>query len=142
MRDPYDRYAGAVRSDAGASRATVAQVVTRLQSTVVHGHVPPDSARIWSATLTEASKELTQHADHLAQLGPPDATLARTHAALLTEIRREADTLNSIASSMSDPSVSANAFSRLMQGTQYTQDEIRWTEQRAARQLATHGIIL
>jgi hypothetical protein len=141
-RDPYDAYAGAVRYDTGASQAAISRTVTRLQSTVVHGHVPADSAKVWSETLARASRELTQHADHLERLGPPDGSLSRTHLALLMELRQVADTMTAIAGSVNDPATVGDVFARLLRGTEYTQDELRWTQQRAARQLATHGIIL
>jgi hypothetical protein len=190
--NPYEQYARAVRRDVDQSAATLALTTVRLQSTVVHGRVPVDSARVWSTELARSATTLRARAADLAKLGPPDLSMASVHEGLLGELNGAADTLASLGSSIgvcaegSQPparqpkppatgvvrsreedslaaldaridsearatadSVAAacrasvgDAVADLKQRMSYMEDELRWTRQRAGRQLTTHGVLL
>lgn len=171
--DPFERYASTVRRDVGVPIAALNGTTTRLQSTVVHGHVPLDSARIWNKELTKTVAVFRDHAAHLGKTNPPDSGLVSIRDGLVLELNTVADTVGALNSDIalcvdqnkgkqpvaavtqsdsgagadSDSTVDCRttvgvALSRLLKGVSYTQDELRWTLQRAGRKLATHGVLL
>jgi hypothetical protein len=91
--DPYEQYANTVHQDVDQSAATLARTEARLQLTVVHGHVPLDSAAVWSSELARAAKVLHERATHLANVGPPDPAMAEEHDGLLAELREIGDSV-------------------------------------------------
>jgi hypothetical protein len=192
--DPYERYATTVHKDVDQSAATLARTTARLQRTVVHGHVPLDSARVWSTELARAATSIHERAAHLAKVGAPDLGMALVHDGLLRELTGVADTVASLSTAMADcasrasPPMAAtprtaviggatrnaaddslaaldaqidsealaaadsivaacrtsvgDAASDLTRRLSYAEDLLRWTRQRAARKLATHGVLL
>jgi hypothetical protein len=98
--DPYEAYASAVHRDVDQSAATLARTKARLQLTVVHGHVPLDSASVWSSELGAAAKTLRERATHFATVGPPDPAMAPEHDGLLAELTGVADTVASLGEAM------------------------------------------
>jgi hypothetical protein len=99
-RDPYEVYASAVHRDVDQSAATLARTKARLQLTVVHGHVPLDSAGVWSSELAGTAKALRERATHFATVGPPDPAMAQEHDGLLAELTGVADTVASLGEAM------------------------------------------
>ena len=99
-KDPYEAYASAVHRDVDQSAAMLARTKARLQLTVVHGHVPLDSANIWSSELGRAAKALRARATHFAAIGPPDPAMAQEHDGLLAELTGVADTVASLGEAM------------------------------------------
>jgi hypothetical protein len=171
--DPYERYAATVRHDVGVPSATLTHTVARLQSTIVHGRVPLDSARVWTNELGRTVQVFRDRAAHLEKANPPDTTLLATRDGLVIELGTVADSVaalnaditacvprpgsahrpadvpqpDSAGGSDSDPTADCRAtvgvaLERLAKGVSYTRDELGWTMQRAARKLATHGVML
>jgi hypothetical protein len=171
--DPYERYASTVRHDVGVPAATLTRTVVRLQSTIVHGHVPLDSAKVWTHELTGTVQVFRERAAHLQKAAPPDTNFLAIRDGLVTELGTVADSVaalnadiapcvgqthgspspppaaapDSSGSPDSDPTADCSAtvgvaLARLVKGVSYSQDEIRWTLERAARKLATHGVLL
>ncbi len=98
--DPYETYASAVRRDVDQSASTLGATRARLQLTIVHGHVPLDSAPVWASELGRAAKVLHEHQAHLAKLGPPDPEMAQEHDGLLAELSGIADSVASLGDAM------------------------------------------
>lgn len=98
--DPYEAYARAVHRDVDQSAGTLGAARARLLLTVVHGHVPVDSAPVWASELGRAAKLLREREAHLAKLGPPDPEMAREHDGLLTELGGVADSVASLGAIM------------------------------------------
>ena len=99
--DPYEVYASAVHRDVDQSAATLARTKARLQLTVVHGHVPLDSAGVWSSELAGTAKTLRERAAHFAKVGPPEPAMAQVHDGLLAELTGVADTVASLGEAIS-----------------------------------------
>ena len=91
--DPYERYAATVRYDVGIPSATLNRTVARLQSTIVHGHVPVDSAGVWSKELGNTVRVFRERAAHLEKTNPPDTTLLATRDAFVIELGTVADSV-------------------------------------------------
>lgn len=171
--DPYERYAATVRRDVGLPAAALTRTVARLQSTIVHGHVPLDSAAVWTKELTKTVEVFREHATHLAKAVAPDTTLLDTQEALVSALRTAADSMAALNADIascvpqsnlshkpvadvqpdssgnpdSDPTADCRAvvgvaLARLAKGMSYSNNEVQWTLQRAARKLATHGVLL
>ncbi len=171
--DPYEVYAATVRRDVGIPAAALSRTVARLQSTVVHGHVPLDSAAVWTKELTRTVQLFREHAAHLAKTAAPDTTLLDTQEGLVSQLGTIADSIAALNADIapcvppkdhghkpdadvqpdssgktdSDPTADCRAvvgvaLARLAKGVSYTNDEVRWTLQRAARKLAVHGVLL
>jgi hypothetical protein len=94
--DPYERYAATVRRDVGVPAAALSHTVARLQSTVVHGHVPLDSAAVWAKELTRTAQVFREHARHLGKTAAPDTALLDTQKGLVSQLGTIADSLSAL----------------------------------------------
>src|SRR5579862_3980691 len=112
--DPYETYASAVHRDVDQSAATLARAEARLELTVVHGHVPLDSATVWTVELGRAAKTMHERAAHLAKLGPPDPSLAREHDGLLAELTGIADSVGALGDAIASCRQSSRSRARTM----------------------------
>jgi hypothetical protein len=94
--DPYERYASTLRHDVGVPSATLSITVARLQRTIVHGHVPLDSARLWNGELTKTAAVFRAHTTHLEKAVPPDTGLISIRDGFVRELGTVADSVDAL----------------------------------------------
>jgi hypothetical protein len=94
--DPYEHYASTLRHDVGVPAATLSVTVARLQQTIVHGHVPLDSARVWNKELTKTVAVFRAHTSHLQTTVPPDTGLTDIRDGFVRELGTVADSVDAL----------------------------------------------
>jgi hypothetical protein len=76
--------------------ATLSVTVARLQRTIVHGHVPLDSARVWNKELTKTVAVFRAHTSHLQTTVPPDTGLTDIRDGFVRELGTVADSVDAL----------------------------------------------
>jgi hypothetical protein len=147
----YSRYAAAIHRDVDAPSRAIALALARLQLTVVHGSVPPDSVPVWATELENAAKLAAKGSADFATLAPPDRSLAADHYRLAQTIAHQSATVATAAaeaetclSSQGDgcEQLTSARYYKVLEPLTEQQDLVRWSRERIARDLQPHGVLL
>lgn len=149
--NPYSRYGAAVARDVdGPSRAT-AQMMTRLNLTVVHGSVPPDSVTVWARELDATAKLASQGLSDFMKIQPPNQSLQADHSRLVLTIARQSAALTAAAAEvhacLSTPNdgcnrVTSTDYYQVVSPVADAQVNVGWRRSDIAQDLKSHGVTL
>jgi hypothetical protein len=142
--DPYSRYAGAVHDDVDASMMTALRMTARLQLTVVHNRIPPESLAVVAKIATRAARDVRASASHFATVTPP-ADLAEPHVALAAELSTLAQALDSMAAAFrtcADGAACEAHVAAVSSRFAYVGEDLNTARGRVQHSLLPHGVML
>jgi hypothetical protein len=142
--DPYERYAGAVRTDVDGATQAAFDMTARIQRTVVHNQIPDDSMTVAAATVTRAARDVRKRAVHFARVVAP-ADLAEAHAGLNAALTRVADALDSLGAAFRQCATRSPCQAHLDSVSnqfQFVGEDLHNGRQFVQRLLLRHGVML
>ena len=143
-RDPYERYASAVRTDVDAATQEAVRMTARIQLTVVHNQIPDDSFAVVARTVTHAARDVRERAAHFARVTPPP-DLADSHAGLSAALTRVADALEGLGGVFQQCAAGSPCQAPLdsvSKEFQFVGEDLHNGRQFTQRLLLRHGVML
>lgn len=149
--NPYSRYGAAVARDVDDPSRATAQMMTRLNLTVVHGTVPPDSVPVWAHELDATAKMAAQGVSDFMKIRPPNQSLQSDHSRLVLTIARQSSALSAAAAEVHACLSAPNDSCDRLASTDYyqvispvadAQVNVGWRRADIAQDLKSHGITL
>lgn len=140
----HSGYIAAIGRDVDEPTRAIAVAIARLQLTVVHGSVPPDSVQVWATVLESVAKTTAKGSADFAALAPPDPSMAADHYRLSQTIAHQSAAVATAAAVAEQCLATQGGGCDDLTSTQYykvleplteQQDIVRWSRARIARDL-------